>query len=407
MKYYDKMYNKIISAGSQGYYYTWIDSANGQGLMSATLKLQRMAPDGNKAFGEEGISVTKDIPYQSVSDFIGDERNGLIIATAFKLFRYDSTGHKLPPDSGVYISRFIKPLTLNRKANSIICSSFQFRFSQYGDYYLTSIDPTGNIQWEKKILDSINADIELPKITINDNGDINLFWLKQFYSNDFQIYYLKVDKSGTFNFDSSKQIVTENTTILDVKTFVSDSNSNMVVWFYKSSLYAGHYRAMKVDSTGDRVWLQLVQINLSETDQGLIQAVSQNQKGVILVWYELIERNGIYAQNINSNGKLGPITQIEKDSYKDILHDLFQFVGNYPNPFNMGTQIVFRLPHRGEVKISIYDVLGREVSQHIQFYETEGLNSFRFNGNGLTSGVYLCSITYGGKRVVSKMQLVK
>jgi hypothetical protein len=73
----------------------------------------------------------------------------------------------------------------------------------------------------------------------------------------------------------------------------------------------------------------------------------------------------------------------------------------------MGTQIVFRLPHRGEVKISIYDVLGREVSQHIQFYETEGLNSFRFNGNGLTSGVYLCSITYGGKRVVSKMQLVK
>ncbi|MBW7887197.1 MAG: hypothetical protein H3C35_02415 [Bacteroidetes bacterium] len=62
-KYYDKMFSTIVSAETQGYFYVWIDSANGSGLSSATLKLQRITPNGVKAFGEQGFSVTKDLPF--------------------------------------------------------------------------------------------------------------------------------------------------------------------------------------------------------------------------------------------------------------------------------------------------------------------------------------------------------
>lgn len=72
-------------------------------------------------------------------------------------------------------------------------------------------------------------------------------------------------------------------------------------------------------------------------------------------------------------------------------------ITNYPNPFNPTTKIEFNLPQSGNVKIVIYDMIGREVTQLVDdFYESgshvvdwEARSNY---GNSLTSGLYIARI---------------
>jgi hypothetical protein len=67
----------------------------------------------------------------------------------------------------------------------------------------------------------------------------------------------------------------------------------------------------------------------------------------------------------------------------------FALVQNYPNPFNPSTTIKFELPKSSVVRLSIYDVLGREVSVLVNDRRDAGDHEVQFDGSGLASGVYV------------------
>jgi hypothetical protein len=71
---------------------------------------------------------------------------------------------------------------------------------------------------------------------------------------------------------------------------------------------------------------------------------------------------------------------------------LFQ---NYPNPFNPTTTIRFSLPRREHVTLKIFDLLGKEVATLVEGDLEPGEHAVIFNGNGLSSGVYLCHFKAG------------
>lgn len=81
---------------------------------------------------------------------------------------------------------------------------------------------------------------------------------------------------------------------------------------------------------------------------------------------------------------------------------------NYPNPFNASTKIDFTLPRQTNVKLVIYDVLGREVKQLVSGDVKEGEYSVYFNASELSSGIYFYAMYYDGKVFDTKrMVLVK
>jgi hypothetical protein len=80
---------------------------------------------------------------------------------------------------------------------------------------------------------------------------------------------------------------------------------------------------------------------------------------------------------------------------------------NYPNPFNPTTNISFSIPQRSNVKLVVYDVLGKEVATLANsIYET-GKYNVQFNGSSLASGMYFYTLTTAQGTISKKMLLVK
>jgi hypothetical protein len=80
---------------------------------------------------------------------------------------------------------------------------------------------------------------------------------------------------------------------------------------------------------------------------------------------------------------------------------------NYPNPFNPITTIKYELPKSSEVRLSVYDILGREVSVLINERRDAGVHEVKFEGSGLSSGVYFYRLTVGSYTQTRKLVLVR
>ncbi len=66
----------------------------------------------------------------------------------------------------------------------------------------------------------------------------------------------------------------------------------------------------------------------------------------------------------------------------------FALERNYPNPFNPSTVISYQLPVASDVKLVVFDVLGREVATIVDGLEEPGHKSVEWNAGGVASGVY-------------------
>ncbi len=87
-------------------------------------------------------------------------------------------------------------------------------------------------------------------------------------------------------------------------------------------------------------------------------------------------------------------------------HD-FDLSQNYPNPFNPSTAIEYKLPEASNVKVTVYDALGRQVEVLVDGYQNAGTYTLKFDGSNLASGIYLCRMEAKGFVKVNKMLLLK
>ncbi|MFA7360848.1 MAG: T9SS type A sorting domain-containing protein [Candidatus Kapaibacterium sp.] len=72
---------------------------------------------------------------------------------------------------------------------------------------------------------------------------------------------------------------------------------------------------------------------------------------------------------------------------KDI--ELYQ---NYPNPFNSSTTIRYSINKNSEIKIKVFDIIGKEVRTITSEKKTAGIYEVKFDGGGLSSGIYIYSL---------------
>jgi len=143
-------------------------------------------------------------------------------------------------------------------------------------------------------------------------------------------------------------------------------------------------------------------------DQGPIIDMIENHRSNLL-WNNFMANPEIQPM-LDSIGFVPDSTVGVND--EEIPIDDFQIIGNYPNPFNPSTTIVFTLPKTDKVVISIYNVLGEEIIKLADGEYISGKNEVTWNGidqNGSVaeSGIYFYAIKYQDLIQTGKMVLTK
>lgn len=85
----------------------------------------------------------------------------------------------------------------------------------------------------------------------------------------------------------------------------------------------------------------------------------------------------------------------------------FQLLQNYPNPFNATTIIHFEIAKKSDVILTVYDILGREVTKIVNETKQPGYYDIKFDAPGLSSGTYFYRLKAGDMVETKRMVLLK
>ncbi len=80
---------------------------------------------------------------------------------------------------------------------------------------------------------------------------------------------------------------------------------------------------------------------------------------------------------------------------------------NYPNPFNPTTTLAFELDRTREVRLEVFDLLGRHVATLVDGLQPAGRHAVRFDARGLASGVYVYRLAAGAVVETRTMLLLR
>ncbi|MCF7903362.1 MAG: T9SS type A sorting domain-containing protein [Candidatus Marinimicrobia bacterium] len=122
--------------------------------------------------------------------------------------------------------------------------------------------------------------------------------------------------------------------------------------------------------------------------------------------------NFLYWDDLLAGSDLGlyaffgsPVTTVNGDSKR--LPTDYTLYQNYPNPFNPSTIISYSLPITSQVRLTIYDVIGREVATLVNTVQTAGLHKVTFDAANLATGIYFYQIQTGDFSATKKFVLMK
>ncbi len=115
--------------------------------------------------------------------------------------------------------------------------------------------------------------------------------------------------------------------------------------------------------------------------------------------------NGYGYGNYTNNGG-GPILILSIKPLSKIASS-YKLYQNFPNPFNPTTVISYQIPNDEFVEVTVYDLLGKQVSKLVNEFQTLGNYSISFDASNLPSGTYVYTIKAGSYVESKKMVLMK
>jgi photosystem II stability/assembly factor-like uncharacterized protein len=128
---------------------------------------------------------------------------------------------------------------------------------------------------------------------------------------------------------------------------------------------------------------------------GNIMCIGTDSRGYI---YAGTGGNGVFksAHSTESVGGENPLGSLS-----------FGLAQNFPNPFNPVTRILYDVPRRSQIRLTLHDILGRELLLLVDEIQQPGRYGVDFMGKGYSSGVYIYRLQSAGVSLSRKMLLLK
>lgn len=115
-------------------------------------------------------------------------------------------------------------------------------------------------------------------------------------------------------------------------------------------------------------------------------------------------------QNDLGESELWLVTGVTINDVNDptsVTVDNFELSQNYPNPFNPVTNIKYSIANNSNVKLVVFDMLGREVATLVNGAQNAGSYEVAFDASNLSSGIYVYTLTSGNFTSSKKLTLLK
>ncbi len=263
--------------------------------------------------------------------------------------------------------------------------------------YVIKTDGVGETEWAS-IVGGIGADACNALCETHDGGFVIAGWTMSYGLGRQDVYLVKLDSLGTISWEKYYGGIEGDIG----RSVIRMPDNGFLVAGYTASFGNGgdDIYMIRTDSKGDSLWTTT--FGGPEQDNAY-DIINCHDGGIAAVGYTASFGQGSRDMLLIKYSDI----QLDLDDDRCVLPGNFHLLDNYPNPFNNSTTIEFDLENSGEVKLDIYDLLGREVGVIVSDYLNAGYHRYVFDADKIASGVYLYRLSFKGHTKSRKMILLK
>ena len=220
-----------------------------------------------------------------------------------------------------------------------------------------------------------------------------------------------------FQVDSS-QVADADTVILTENPMATDDIRFILYWSVPMGV--GASSAFNIDLSlrsmmgGDTIplYTTLIPTALPGENYTTVSSTWEAEEGFWLYWWNLDADGWVdefdESNNYLMNGvEVGPYVSVPWGEKPELTPNSTRFTAVYPTPFNNSVKLQYEVANMGSVRISIFDVTGREVSILHDGYSAPGVNDIVWTADGVSSGTYFAVLTDGVNQSVQRLLYIK
>lgn len=268
------------------------------------------------------------------------------------------------------------------------------------DFFTVKVNPDGVTQWTATYNGQGNLGDFPTAMTIDNSGNVYVTGKSTgtAFINDSNYATIKYNSQGVQQWVAIYK--NSNSSVDVARSIVLDDLGNVYVTGGSTSSTMNDYTTIKYKNSGVQEWVLKYNGPSNNDDFSNVVTVDANHNVYVTgrsyaaaTNFDFVTVKYSIPAGITHNGNKIP--------------DRFSLEQNYPNPFNPNTVISFSLPKESTVKLTIFDMSGREVSELINSTLTAGNYKINFDGNGVSSGIYFYRLNAGEFTATKKMILIK
>jgi hypothetical protein len=295
------------------------------------------------------------------------------------------------------LPNFAKDIVIDQYNNIYLCG-YSYNSSYFPSVFdLLKFSGDGVFIWNRSMIGPYVYYNTFPPrkfLNVDNSGDIIVVFRSDDSSSDIHTKLVKFSGAGNIIWSRSDFSYANPTDIM------LDGTGNIYFSAYKGDLNEHNtYSIQKYSASGDLVWLNRNTglFNFNFVPYGICLDNDSN----VIATGETDDWHPSNYLTIKLNQPIGiqPITTE--------IPNHFSLSQNYPNPFNPSTKIKFAIPKSSFTKLTIYDVLGRQVRSLVNEELKPGIYEAEFNASDIPSGVYFYRITAVEFSETRKMILIK
>jgi hypothetical protein len=331
----------------------------------------------------------------------------------------------------------------------LVAAGYTDSFGSSGnDFYILKLDGSGNLQWSKTVGGSgTGSEVVYSIVQTTDGGFALAGETQSFGAGSYDMYVVKLDAVGSLIWTRTFGGTSED----HGWSIVQTSDGGFAIGGYTTSFGAANFYMVRLNGSGTLQWSKTYggssieeAYSLRKTAGGGFVMAGETTsfgaggKDIYIVKIDSLGNScgntyipasisgtggtlgnpntTVITQNptvtspnyvLGTGGTLTTICYVSIQPISSEVPTQFSLSQNYPNPFNPKSNIKFQIAKSGDVKLVIFDVLGREAAILVNEKLNPGTYEVAWDAGSYPSGVYFYKLFTHDYSKTRKMVLLK